>query len=421
MAVIRKAFLTTLVIVTSITILVYLSSSAKTWQHSQTTGTSSIIKSQGVIIIPPSQPPRRFVLAVFYWEKMTMGVNNLLSLLRFARCWKAEVPIPFLKKAELSGLPPGQDITTFDGSYGDDNFSLDLLFNLDGFRGSPPKHSDLARLIDYREFIEGLQYQYWIIYVTIFYDRDYTDHGRKARCSFFRKYWSNPYFPGIRISCCAVHATIPTVPNDIAAVCGFKNLSSFVIIFEVWRGTTHPDPNRKFRLFVPVAFLHNYTSPSAALPHSQYVIGNATQFIKKTTGNDGAKFIAVHIRTEKLQINSQDGRINDTKCVLDTIRKVQEMSRNYSISRVLYFTDYVGFQNRKYADLMTAHNATRTAYDPLLYHGANNDAFIAQIELLVMSRATRLVVCGGGSFQSMIVWKYKKRSPYPPVRIHGCG
>ena len=414
MAVLRKAFLTTLVIVTSITILVYFSSNAKTGQHSQTNGTSSIIKSQGVIIIPPSQPPRRFVLAVFYWEKMTEGVKNLLALLRFARCWKAEVPIPFLQEAALSGLPPGQDITTFDGSYGEDNLSLDLLFNLDGFRGSPPKHSDLARLIDYREFIEGLWYQYWIIYVTVFYDRDYTDHGRKARCSFFSKYWSNPYFPGIRISCCAVHATIPTVPDDIAAVCGFKNLSSFVVIFKVWRGIINPELNRKYRLFVPLAFLHNYTSPSAALPHSQYVIGNATQFIKR----NGVKFIAVHIRTEKLQLNSQSGRINDTKCVLDTIRKVQEMSRNYNISRVLYFTDYYWF---RYADLMIANNVTRTAYDPLLYHGANNDAFIAQIELLVMSRATRLVVCGGGTFQGVIIGKYKKRSPYPPVIIGGCG
>ena len=71
------------------------------------------------------------------------------------------------------------------------------------------------------------------------------------------------------------------------------------------------------------------------------------------------------------------------------------------------FTDYTGFRNKRYVSLMASRGVKRSAYDPLLCHGIDNGAFIAQVEMKILSRATRLVVCGGGSFQGGVVKRYK--------------
>ena len=376
-----------------------------------------------VASVRPPPLPKRFVLAFSYWEQMTQGVNNLLSLLRFARLWKAEVPVPFLDRTLLSGFPSYQGVTNFhyvaDGDKTVD-FDLGLLFKLDNFTGHPPKYSDYAPLIPYKEFVKELQNQFWIFYVNIIYNLDEThNHGQKRHCSIFNKYWNNPHFPGIRISCCEINGAIPTLPDDIATICGFKSFSSFVVIFKVWRGITHPDPNRHFRMFVPLDFLNNYTSLSPILPHSQYVIGNASEYTNQIIGS-GVDYIGVHIRTEYLEINGNKGRLNDTKCILNAIKKANEVSLKYKINHILYFTDYTGLRNKGYVNLMASHGVKRSAYDPLLCHGIDNGAFIAQVEMKILSRATRLVVCGGGSFQKGVMKRFKERSSNPIVEIKGC-
>lgn len=104
--------------------------------------------SQAVVAIPGC----RFVLAESYWEQMTMAVTNLLSLLRFARLWKAKTPIPFLKGTCLSGFPDKQKVRNFMNKTSRLNLNLELLFKLNDFKGNPSKNIDYAPLIDYEEF-----------------------------------------------------------------------------------------------------------------------------------------------------------------------------------------------------------------------------------------------------------------------------
>ena len=366
--------------------------------------------------------PCRFVLADSYWEQMTMAVNNLLSLLRFARLWKAKIPIPFLRRTYLSGFPHKQDVTNFNNKTFGLNLNLELLFKINDFRGNPPKKIDYAPMIDYKEFIKELDLvqknnpnQFWIFYVTIFYGQRHHGHGQK-NCSSSSRYLVNPHFPGIKIACCEINGAIPTVPDDIAASCGFKSLSSFAVVFKVWRGITHPDPKRQFRMFVPLDFLNKYTSISAALPHGQYVIGNATEYIEQSIGID-VKYIGVHIRAEKLMNNHKRNHLNDTKCILNAIEKANEVSLKYKINHILYFGDG---QSSSYKKLLASRNVTKSIFNPLLFDGVNNGAFIAQVEMKILSQATRLVFVGGGSFQGAIVERYKKINSNPAVSIEGC-
>ena len=378
---------------------------------------------------PPLAVPRRFVVALSYWEKMTQGVTNLLSLLRFARLWKAQVAIPFIRVSSIFGFPFGQDVWDFHDNQTlvDQELPLDILFKLDDFKGNPPKNGEYASMIDYKDFIKELYLQkgeeLWIFYVTIVYAQPSWSHGGIKRCSTLNKYWINPNFPGINIACCEINGAIPTLPDDIASLCGFKSMSSFVVVFKVWQGITQPDPKRYFRMFVPLEFFHNYTAISPVLLHSQHVIGNATEFIERTIGN-GIKYISVHIRTEKLAINRK--HLHDKKCIANAIDKANRVSLEYNINHILYFTDDLPHNvrlrpsYRSYVKLMAARNVKRSMYNPFLFHGVNNSAFIAQVEMQVMSRATRLVVCGGGSFQFAIIERYNKRNSNPIVVIEGC-
>ena len=375
--------------------------------------------SQAAVAIPGC----RFVLAESYWEQMTMAVTNLLSLLRFARLWKAKTPIPFLKGTCLSGFPDKQKVRNFMNKTSRLNLNLELLFKLNDFKGNPSKNIDYAPLIDYEEFTKELYLaqknnpnQFWIFFVTLFYRQRHHGQGQK-KCSRSTKHWVNPNFPGIKIACCEINSDIPTVPDDIAKLCGFKSLNSFAVVFKVWRGITHPDPKTQFRMFVPLDFLNEYTTINpAALPHGQYVIGNATEYIKESIGID-VEYIGVHIRAEKLLINRKANRLNDTKCILNAIEKANEVSMKYKINRILYFGD--GQANR-FKKLMASRNVTKSTFNPLLFNGVKNGAFIAQVEMKIMSRATRLVVCGGGSFQETIVKRYKENNSNPAIAIEEC-
>uniref|UniRef100_A0A1X7VDR0 Peptide-O-fucosyltransferase n=1 Tax=Amphimedon queenslandica TaxID=400682 RepID=A0A1X7VDR0_AMPQE len=384
---------------------------------------------------PQAVPPCRYVLALSYWEKMTQGVTNLLSLLRFARLWKARVVIPFVRKSSLFGLPLGQeDFWNFhdNKTLVDQELPLDLLFQLDDFKGNPQKNSRYAPMIDYGDFIKELDLQkgeeeLQIFYVKIVYaQQNWISHPGTIDCSTLmkiNKHWTDPNFPGVNVACCKINGALPTLPENISSLCGFKSMSSYVVIFEVWQGITRPNPDRYFRMFVPSEFFRNDTAISPVLPHSQYVIGNATEFIKHTTGTD-VEYIGVHIRTEKLAINSK--HIDDKKCITSAIEESKKLSVEYNISHTLYFTDGLPYNNklrpfyRSYVRLMTARGVKRSVYDPLLFNGVDNSAFIAQVEMQVMSRATRLVVCGGGSFQYVIIQRFSKRNSNPIVRIEGC-
>lgn len=383
---------------------------------------------------PPAALPPRFVLALSYWEKMTQGVTNLLSLLRFARHWKAQVVIPFVRKSSIFGLPFEQeDLRNFydNKTLVDQELPLDLLFQLDDFKGNPPKNSQYAPMVDYGDFIKELYLQkeeeLQIFYVRILYaEQNLISHPGTINCSALKKinkHWINLNFPRVNVACCEINGAVPTLPENISSLCGFKSISNFVVMFEVWQGITRPDPGRYFRMFVPSEFFHNYRAISPVLPHSRYVIGNATKFIERTIGSD-VEYIGVHIRTEKLAINRK--HIDDRKCITNTIEEAKKISLQYNINHILYFTDGVPHNvklrqfYRFYVRLMTARGVKRSVYNPVLFHGADNSAFIAQVEMQVMSRASRLVVCGGGSFQYAIIQRYRKRNSNPIVKIEGC-
>ena len=369
---------------------------------------------------------RRYVLACSLWEKTTMAVANMFSLLRFAHEWKAVVPVPFSVGYSLGGFPNYTDNTTL---------SLKSLFKLDDFQSSPSKYPGLAQLVDYNHFLgETGSFSH----PHIFFLKTYSGNNRKQKyvirkvgCSksSISKLISNDFkASSTKVTCCMVPSFIPTLPSNISKSCGFDSLDEFVVIFDIWRGITLPAGKKKYRLLVPSSFVANYTFPiPSSLQQSDYVVECADKFVKEFVG-EGVQFIGVHLRTEKLKIHSRSGLLNDTICLQKTFETVKEIERNTSIKHTLYFADlFWRYKNETFVN----YEVEVTKFIPEQFDCLQNAAFVAQVEQNIVSRAARLVVCGGGSFQMAIVDRYNRlnsnrmlpnNSFYPsPLVISGCG
>ena len=355
-----------------------------------------------------SPSSKKFVLAVSYWEKMTMATINLYSLLKFAREWGAEVPLPFASGPNLNGWPRNKA----------NDVSYSLIYNTTKIQKILFEYN-LARLVDFDQFYKTAlktKKRNSIFYIQIRYKtKPRRRHGGKTQCHGHKIRLSLKLLKHHSVTCCTIEAGIPTTPDDIATICGFKDLDEFVVIFHDWCGITQPNPKRLFRLFVPEEYFNKYKRPPMILPHSQYVIQNATHFLLNKLGISRRGFIAVHIRAEKLYLKRH--QTNDTQCMLDTINLAKTLAQaNPDTAKILYFTDNFGLWY--YKRLLDKENVEITRFNS---SEINNEGFAAQVEKRIMSEAKLLVVSGGGSFQETIIHRYTMINRAPLVfRVEQC-
>ena len=371
--------------------------------------------------VETSSTDNRFVLAAHLWEKTTMAVTNMFSLLKFAHDLDAVVPVPFLLKSSLGAFPDRRGVKNFSSHF--DYYkspSLHALFKLDKYGSSPPP--GLAKLVSYEYFLRELKIKkLQLFYIRIYHGRRKKLHRqpRQIRCSHSNKYFYNKHFPWMRTICCFVPAHVPVLPQEIAKSCGFNDLKSFVVVFQEWRGIS---VKNRFRLLVPPSYVANYTPPQpSSLEQSDMVVKCANRFMTEVVG-EGVQFIGVHLRTEKLDINRRKHGLNDTNCLLKTFRKVKQVQLETGIKKIMYFADYFW---PYYNKIFQSFHAEVTSFDPKEFNCLQSSAFVAQVEQNIMSQASRLIACGGGSFQKVAMDRYTNRirisgSHHKPFIIDGC-
>ena len=372
--------------------------------------------------------PGRYVIAESYWEQMTRATINIYDLIKFATEWQASVPIPFLVKSFPRGFPSIKGNRSNEPSF---SFLFDMY---EVQRNLISKN--LNQFVDFDQFLLNFKYLYYNMYNTTFVvtiefvsckgniegSGSNFYHVSKVPCileyktiirhlykasrgtfSNFEEHWS---LYGSSLTCCNVCGIIPTLSSDISIGCGFHGLSKFTVIFKQWRGLSLPLLYGSFRLFAPTNYLECYRAPSPALPHSSFIKSKAIEFLNHCLiGNE--RFVAVHIRTEKIHIAEKKMKINGTKCVLSAITTARIVSQVTGIRHIMFFTD--NFALDYYGDVFRAQNVKITSYDPKTFHlQPESDGIVAQIEQNIASRATVLVLSGGGSFQYVIKRRYSK-------------
>lgn len=386
-----------------------------------------------------------YVMALSYWEQLTMATNSLCGLINFARRWRARVVTPFTINAEFYGLPSTINFPTITGTppiltkgatkpisilYDMKSLNQDLFCN----------RYHLPPLVQFHDFLYNANRQILLLHInffnvppkSLFHGRSYTicetnSQIKSAGLKLMKSLNTNtrklnlPPFT-IYSACCLDHLHIIEDPMEIAKGCGFSHLQDLTLVFTVWRGYSDI-PTKRFRLITSKSSLFNKPSPTIdAYPLSNGVITNASAFIKdRLTCHGGGAFAVVHLRTAKIAMMGSGRKrfkscLNKVEILLNKLSKSCQMNGDmcsYACTR--YFVDYGKFGSHSY-EVKLGEKASRVLlnnkdiqpihFDPGEYGGQRDQGYVALVEQLSMAHSSVLILMGGGSFQDQIKQRF---------------
>ena len=379
----------------------------------------------------------RYVLQWFNWEQLTMATNNIITLAWFTSPWKASVVEPFTRNSKFFGFPSKK-------------YTLFSIFDNRGFNYLLHKHN-ITSISGYSEFLNHASRR--VILVHLLYNgidlprfkkinhlrKDLIRHlhkkGHITDCSqtrymkkiekWFLQYMNqdSSHFPFTVHHSCCINASHPTYSKEMLEKCHIPENGDVTVVFTDWKGVS---PYKGFRLYAPEAKNVDIPRPSLDVyPYNENVLKNASAFLHLLT-ND-REFIGIHLRTEKLggvTASYFDYCLNLTQSLKSSVLA----KHNGGTFKVLYFADTGPYGSKscirkclkkevieatfdKY-DIQIAH------YSPKKFRGISDSGFVATVEQETLSRATILVMVGGGSFQSQVITRYKNFRRDQPHFIH---
>ena len=383
-----------------------------------------------------------YVLALSYWEQLTMATTNLCGLVNFARGWHSRVVTPFTYNAEMYGLPTTVNFPSITGtpiiSYKGPTKPLSLLYDMnqlnydlfcDQYRLPP--------LVSFEEFIMNANRQIILLHI------DFSNVYPKS--SFKGQNYSNceQYGPiksvGLKLlktlnieserrkltpfkigtACCLNHMHVIDTPMVIAEGCGFSRTDNITIIFTVWRG--HSDiPTKHFRLVTITSPIFKLPSTSRDIfPLSKDIVNNASVFVNYLStcnNNNSGEFVAIHLRTAKLAMMGGGRKLfqsclDKVESVLKELKKRCTSLGTCKESCHKYFIDYGEFGSHSYEvalgkrmskDILHKKHIEPVHYDPRKYGGKLDQGYVASVEQLAIAHSNVLILVGGGSFQTQM-------------------
>ena len=379
----------------------------------------------------------RYVIALNYWEQLTMATNNLFRLLWFSKQWNASVIMPFVKDSHFYGL--------WKRSNNETALPLDLLYDRSQFNSLLESYH-LPPLVTMETFLTKARRS--LIVLQLFYNGDALGAGmtlrfnrayvydcsdtictKRALTSFVRNLNERATSPFAVKACYCVNASHEIYPDKLAEIIGIQGDSDASVIFNNWHGISESDTKKatskgsdRKKGRMPVSGYKKGAAPSGGtvtLPYSLYVRRNASNFIRSL--NVEAEFAAVHLRSERL--GERDERTNGyfAQCWEEVMRILQTniLPKRTNIT-VLYFTDYglLGSSSclRKncrgaiIANAMLAKNGLKaTCFDPAKFNAVSDSGFAALVEQSVMAMSQYLLLVGGGSFEMQIYQQFKSQ------------
>ena len=345
--------------------------------------------------------PRRFTLALGYWEQLTNGMANLFSLVRIGREWGARVVVPFATRAIVTG---------------GGNISMDLLLDFDKI------NSDL--LCNKHRLPEIVRFNYFLQYAVrnVTYIHMVWGGGQDEsviRCNWTTKHQeefqskinrlaklaNEPVFQ-ITSTCC-INPKKPVEPKVMIDNCGLLDHENSTVVFDEWRGHTNAN-SKDPRFFIPNVPESESPHPDSVFPVSEAVIANASAFKQSFAANKS--FMAVHFRTAKLVQGTK-------KHISEVFQVIANLTSSNSHLSCFFFVDYGPYGIEDWEEdvarpvisqLETVRHIAPTRYDPSKFNGLNNAGFVSLVEKYAIAQAEVLVLAGGGSFQRELEEKYKK-------------
>lgn len=251
------------------------------------------------------------------------------------------------------------------------------------------------------------------------------------------------------------HEFIPFLPNDY-----FSSTEDYFVLFLNWRGCFIFDCSRqsyanwtklrnrssartyakaqtvranfdRFQVITEHSLSDFRRCMQSPFPHSQMVSSSARTYLFGVT-RIKRPFISVHIRTERLAKGRNSGKLRTKflQCTLNQLAKVVETIKNkthgvdmlictdYDVG-LLYGTDSCtpGFcqDSAKYIqNTITKEFGWKiTKFNPTVQKSPNNAAFVALVEMNMLSMGDYLILVGHGNFQQQLLGLYLSRGREP--------
>ena len=384
---------------------------------------------------------RRFVLALSFWEQLTMATNNLFALTAFTKDWQSHAVLPFTRAAEFWGITTIMKLYASSGfplvSHAGPTLPLSIIYNVTKLNKLLCEKYRLPHLVTYEDFIDNADRNVILLHFNFesygirfptkkqFNGRHFIkdclhlnrfDHAKQMletinnECTKRNK----PHFVYTR-ACCVDQKYI-TTPFEIAAQCGFYDNENVTVIPTVWRGYSK-DPKRTFRQMIPKDYsIDRPNSNQDVFPVTDSVLSNASRFFEKFSRGNGV--IAIHIRTAKLaMLNMKDRKKNPaSKCFKNAWKLIDSLRERYPKFVSKYFIDYGNFGSHSFEVSLgmkvskipfKKKNIHPLHYNPDIYNGVHDQGFVALVEQVAISNSSVLVLVGGGSFQEQMLTRFK--------------
>ena len=372
-----------------------------------------------------------YVMALSYWEQLTMATSNLCGLTNFARSWHSRVVMPFTLNSELYGLPSTVDFPIVSNGapihYEGPTKSMSMLYDVDSFNSDLLcKKYNLPPLASFVEFIRNANRKIKLLHInfentppqSFFNDRNCVNCEEfnevvlagskliKALNKESDKYGLAPF--ELHSACCLNHMHIIKTPQEIADACGFANNDHLTIVFTAWRGYRNI-PTTTFRL-ITEGISDMRPSELLAYPLNKDIVSNSSAFTKSFLCDKTRKLVVIHLRTGQivLQTNPHSAHKMFKSCLENAQKLLKTLGSGICYR---YFVDYGEFGSHSYeisdgqnasAALLQQEHITPVRYDPRKFGGIKDQGFVALVEQLSMAQSDILILVGGGSFQEQI-------------------
>ena len=257
----------------------------------------------------------RYAMALSYFEELTMATNSWMQLALVAKYWGAYCIRPFTVNSALYGLPRA-------GSR-----SVNIVYDPAELDRKLAEYS-MPPIASFDEFIAKAGRNVFVVRIVYQKSKLHIEECKgimnrdvNSALSLLNKESTRRGYLNFQLyNCCLIHAHHPTNPVDIAKGCGLDQMDKYTVIIPEWSGLLRVPA---YRLLTPNISDNSYPNADFDIyPHSKEVKGNATAFIKKSTG--GEDFIALHYRLEAFLIR-QKSQVTDhcLKYVPEATRQIQ--------------------------------------------------------------------------------------------------
>ena len=378
-----------------------------------------------------------YVMALSYWEQLTMATNSLCGLTNFARSWHSRVVMPFTLNSELYGLPSTVNFPTITGTppihYEGPIKSISMLYDMESLNSDLLcKKYNLPPLASFEEFIRNANRKIKLLHInfenddpprSFFNDRNYVNceefsevasAGSKLIKSLNKESDKHAGLAPFELhsACCLNHMHIIKTPQEIADACGFANNDHLTIVFTVWRGYSDI-PTKTYRLITEGI---SYMPPRRLLtyPLNKDIVSNSSAFTKSFLCDKTRKLVVIHLRTGQMVLQMKPHNAHEMfKSCFETTQKILKALGSGICYR--YFVDYGEFGSHSYeirdgqnasANLLQEEHVTPVSYDPRKFNGVEDQGFVALVEQLSMAQSDILILVGGGTYQDQIRMRF---------------